>query len=559
MLVSACASIILAACGGGGGASDESEATSAELASAESALAARTRTTTPTPNTTSTSPTGTTWTRCAEEYGTCNFTGSKEVRYGYGGKYSYKVVTGPVACDNTVFGDPYPGATKTCDYATPPTTTTTTPPATTSPTWTYCADEYNTCTFSGTREVRYGADGKYAYRTATGSILCDNTVFGDPAVGALKRCEYSSTTTTSTTSPTAPTSPTTTTPTSPTTTTPGTRDPLKWPFASNSIWNMPIGSNAVYVPANMPAIPGNNQWAGMPGIDDEIIILRPTAPLTDIYYSDAAWTGKNRCAATGGLLMQAPIPSDYVIPHGGGNNSATILAADKRTLLQTQPLTRCNAGGTATSNWKFANADLYGDGRVGSHGGSHLSAIGGTIRLGELRPGQQGPKHALKVNVYAKQMLYKCTVRTDCFRWPASTADNYAVGWYGTYNNNSNTAMKMGSLLAIPASVNLANLQLETEPARQLAWTLQNYGAYIVDDAYWTAFEINVETGPDGSFSTQFEKDYGFKFLQYLGDNSPWTRDIQKLTQALHVVNNNSATSIGGGGTPRQPLAPPLQ
>ncbi|HEY5590184.1 MAG TPA: hypothetical protein VIK55_04120, partial [Paludibacter sp.] len=26
-----------------------------------------------------------------------------------------------------------------------------------------------------------------------------------------------------------------------------TRDPLKWPFASNSIWNMPIGSKAVYV------------------------------------------------------------------------------------------------------------------------------------------------------------------------------------------------------------------------------------------------------------------------------------------------------------------------
>ncbi|MFD2270369.1 hypothetical protein ACFS07_02445 [Undibacterium arcticum] len=40
---------------------------------------------------------------------------------------------------------------------------------------------------------------------------------------------------------------------------------------------------------------------------------------------------------------------------------------------------------------------------------------------------------------------------------------------------------------------------------------------------------------------------------------TPWVRDMQRLVQALYVVNNNSPTSIGGGGTPRQPLAPPLQ
>ena len=37
---------------------------------------------------------------------------------------------------------------------------------------------------------------------------------------------------------------------------PGGRDPIRQPFASNSIWNMPIGSGAVYVPANLPALPG---------------------------------------------------------------------------------------------------------------------------------------------------------------------------------------------------------------------------------------------------------------------------------------------------------------
>jgi hypothetical protein len=42
-------------------------------------------------------------------------------------------------------------------------------------------------------------------------------------------------------------------------------------------------------------------------------------------------------------------------------------------------------------------------------------------------------------------------------------------------------------------------------------------------------------------------------------DVSPWARDLQRIRPLLHVVDNNSATSIGGGGTPRQPLAPPFQ
>jgi hypothetical protein len=185
-----------------------------------------------------------------------------------------------------------------------------------------------------------------------------------------------------------------------------------------------------------------------------------------------------------------------------------------------------------------------------------MSAIGGSIRVGELRPGQQGPKHALKANVYAKQAIFRCTSWNNCYRWPANAADSYAVGFYGTNGNNQNSAMKMGVLLAIPASVDLAKLGLETEPAKQLAWTMQNYGAYIVDDTYGPAFALNAENGPDGSVRQQFKADWGFDLEQRVINNTSWTRDMQRLVKALHVVNNNSADSIGGGGTPRQPLAP---
>jgi len=334
-----------------------------------------------------------------------------------------------------------------------------------------------------------------------------------------------------------------------------TRDPLKQPFASNSIWNMPIGSGAVYVPANLGA---SKNSSGMPQVDDEHIVLKSTAPLTAINASSVGWSGGNRCNATGGLLVSVPIPTNYVVANNIDNGSSAFLATDGRTIIQSQPLARCSAGGPATSLLTFPSVDLYGAGITGSHGGSRLSAIGGSIRIGELRPGQQGPHHALKVNVDSPKVLYPCKTFSDCFRWPAVTADGPAVGYYGSTTSSPNSAMKMGSLLAIPASVNIAGLGLETEPGKELAWTLQNYGAYIVDTTGGSGLALNSEDGPDGSLHDQFQSDYGTPFQIWTPGSTAWSRDIQRLMVALYVVDNNSATSIGGGGTPRQPLAPAI-
>ncbi|SDX07038.1 fibronectin type III domain-containing protein [Paenibacillus sp. CF384] len=55
--------------------------------------------------------------------------------------------------------------------------------------WTNCAGENNTCSFSGTKEVRYGANGSYAYGTFTNSVYCGNSTFGDPIPGSYKTCD----------------------------------------------------------------------------------------------------------------------------------------------------------------------------------------------------------------------------------------------------------------------------------------------------------------------------------------------------------------------------------
>lgn len=56
--------------------------------------------------------------------------------------------------------------------------------------WTQCATESEVCIVPGPRQVRYGGDGKYAYRNVDSPVGCNNANFGDPAVGLVKTCQY---------------------------------------------------------------------------------------------------------------------------------------------------------------------------------------------------------------------------------------------------------------------------------------------------------------------------------------------------------------------------------
>jgi hypothetical protein len=347
------------------------------------------------------------------------------------------------------------------------------------------------------------------------------------------------------------------------------RNPLTWPFSPTSIWNMPIGSGAVYVPANLPAVPSASdplaRFTPMPGVDEDIIVLRPTAPATDILLNTTGWTpGGDRCVtsatATSTVLANAPIPSDWVLPNSLFNNSTVFLAADSRSLIQVQPTARCAVGQAPTAlAYFFRVEDLYGTGATGSHGGSFLSALGGALRVGELRPNLPPPRHALKFEVDSREVFPPCATAAACFRWPALAADTGATTTYGSMAlPGVSSAMRMGALLALPAGVNINSLGLETDAAKKLAWTLQNYGAYIVDSIGGPAYNFSVESGPDGSFLTQFMGDWGFAFNQRIVNNTAWVRDVQKIIVALNVVDNNSPTTIGGGGTPLQPLAVPI-
>jgi len=334
------------------------------------------------------------------------------------------------------------------------------------------------------------------------------------------------------------------------------RDPLVWPFSRDSIWNLPIGSNARYV------------WGGIRHAtsmayftDADILVLEPSAPATTVYANSDDWGAGTRCSAQGGALFTAPIPADFVVPgsHQGSpdgdtpNAAAAILAADGHTIIQTQPFARCG-GQSPTSHYMFRSEDLYGTGETGSHGGSGLSALGGTVRLGELVPGGT-IRHSLKLNIDSANFY----PGFGGYRWPAWKSDAGGAGYGGSIPE-----VRMGSLLAPKAD--FPTNTLETEPGKILAAAFRDYGGYIVDTSGWSIYNFVTERSPAGSVQDEFNKVWGYPLNAGVGANG-WARDLDKIFTNLYVVDSwDKATwltvsasngTVGVGlGIPRVPWAP---
>ena len=323
------------------------------------------------------------------------------------------------------------------------------------------------------------------------------------------------------------------------------RDPWTWPYDNTSIWNMPIGSDARYVPANLPA-------AFATGSDDERHIrLTASDPVREIYPPsswETRWPGDQTFPYRDGVVWRMPVPDALIIPDAAPgetpNECTSFLMPNGREVRQLEPTCRLQAGAHIVG-WPQEPQDLYGQGILGSHYGSGLATLGGSIRLGELTSGTP-LRHAIKLNIWGKYLYYDRTAQIG-YRWPAESHDSYApVSYLG-----ANPALRMGALLALPPNTTPTGLGLTTVVGRTLFAAMQDYGAYIVDDSGWDAHDLSCERGVIEEVRTRYGLELG-------SESGALHDDINRLVRALQIVDNNTPTTIGGGGTPRRPLAPPL-
>jgi len=331
---------------------------------------------------------------------------------------------------------------------------------------------------------------------------------------------------------------------------PAKRDPYKWPFAGDSIWNTPIHRNAEYVHAHIPQATAFGMTE-----DEDIIIITPNAPMTKVMEHNASWNrARTRCESqTGKLLYQVPIPHDFSTDPGYSgatpNMGVAVLMPDGRTLKQSQPFHRCGVGGVAVTQYLWPDVDIYADGVIGAHGGSGMSTLGGALRIGEMMPGSPPIHHALKINLSG--------LNGSGYRWPAVHCDR---GNPEVFDFNGINQKLEGALFALRSDVDIKAMGLETEPAKYLARAFQDYGAYLVDGTGWNVYALITEWGPDGRFIDEFEKTWGFPFREAKKD-TPWARDMDRLFANLHVIQNSRKGFTGGGPdndrkNRRAPVAP---
>ena len=292
---------------------------------------------------------------------------------------------------------------------------------------------------------------------------------------------------------------------------PASRVAALWPFASDSPWNMPIGSNATYESASATRTanlidPSIVAWANVEQYSHPIYQASVTDPLA--VFSRAGFA-----------TVRVAVPA-----------GATPAAGTDRHLHVIDP-----TGHYVDENWdvqgSFPNfttgyhvrTDLYGpgvgQGGVRAYGGS---AIGGLIRTWEL---QQGAIHHALALALTGGQLARGPV------WPATAQDGNAATTYSG-------SVPMGSLAAIPPSVDVTTLGL-TPTGVAVARALQDYGAYVVDRSGCVC--LYAEPTSAGT--------------QQAGD---LRHDVATLRSLLRIVTDNGPAAVGGGGTPRVALAPPL-
>ncbi len=317
------------------------------------------------------------------------------------------------------------------------------------------------------------------------------------------------------------------------------RDPWTWPFAVDSIWNTPIGSEARFVPARLNGAPHI-------GLDVEYLVVTKSTDPVEPVFPPSSWN-KRWPGDTKRKLGELHVPAALVIPDAKEgstpNGCSAFLMPDGRTVKQLEPTCRLAEGGHLVG-WLREDQDIFGPGIYGTHWGSGLSTLGGSIRKGEL-VGNRPIRHAIKLNVWGDQLYYGADVKG--FRWPADRSDSGAPSGY----HGKNPKLVMGALLALQPNLTTASLGIRSELGKKLFHVLQDYGAYISDDSGWDHYDLCAEVGVQEEVQQKYGTPIGF-------NSGSYRDELMSMITNLAIVDNNSVVSVGGGGIRRMPLAPPF-
>jgi hypothetical protein len=283
---------------------------------------------------------------------------------------------------------------------------------------------------------------------------------------------------------------------------------------------MPIGSGATFSGASSaqtqnliaPSVPA---WINAAEYSHPVYRASTADPLVRVdwrYGTVSPWVNGSSTFRIPAAAQAAP----------GVDAHLHVVDPDGVTLRETFEL--AGTGDVRTAG-KYAVFDLRGSGigtTPGTNSGTRAyggSSLGGLIRTWELDAGSI--RHVLALALTNGQLR-------DGYVWPATSQDTWGAAYAGL--------VPMGALVAIPPTVDLTSLGL-SPAGLTVARALQDYGAYVVDRS--ASFTLYAEPSAESRLAAA-------------------RADMPRIRALLQVVTNNGPSSVGGGGTPRRPLAPVL-
>lgn len=344
------------------------------------------------------------------------------------------------------------------------------------------------------------------------------------------------------------------------------------PFHEQSFWNTPVGSGATYASTsgaqhlnlmgsgNSTNINFNyNNWS------DSFYLSTAEDPEMEIEQRSVLPTGWNTMtnSQTGGTSGQGTLQARYTgvrIPASAtwqstSNTDRKVIVVQgtevtlrrynaSNTLISTEvypPGTLTIemhkfyrvTGGTKILTTNLSRADLRGHGMGYGAVASGVSITQGYIRRWEWDAAVAGDhtaiRHALKIGLPSSKLKLGQI-------WPASHQDGAAASDPPTgYHGES----PMGTMIVLNKDADINSLGLTSPGAKAIAWTLQNFGAYVLIQAGSGPIVFGMEATPPHINGTVAEA---------------CRTDLLKLRSNIRIVSNS--TDVGTLKADRSPVDP---
>jgi hypothetical protein len=311
-----------------------------------------------------------------------------------------------------------------------------------------------------------------------------------------------------------------------------TRDPSTIPFASDSVWNIGIGSNAIWSADGEPDAQQLHQLNG--AIDtaawgQPIYFGTASDPLVTVTDTDSLF----------------PVPPQQIhIPIGAqpAAGSGGFTDAHMSFYDATQPGKLWSYWGASFNN----GADVTGGITAGLGGVWDTTGDGvtNTVSPGSDYDYAAGVITDYDMSIGAIDHAVRIAISTDALKSPgANWTDN--IPWPNTHEDYYGSQMYTGNIVAgstfgIPASVDLNSLGLSAG-GMMLAKALQQYGGIWRDSG--GSNQATFYSTPNQANNPLIDQMQG---------------DMAKIIPQLEIMRNQGPNSINGGGTPIVPPLPPV-